>query len=208
MNSREDMLTKRIQKIKDWCDKNAFSYIPNAKGNWNVFTIIGKNREKGRLLSIAQASADKGKMYAYIADHRFPGDLKQRNFFIDELIKLNLFGKDIKAKQNKDARDLSKKLQDLTDDEFDKFLSLIVNVYNVETSLDQESAILHRSYGDYLPTKEDFEAAYRRRCSLGGKIAIDLVLDQIEIDAISSGHILKKNWRQITEKNIELWSKK
>ena len=60
----------------------------------------------------------------------------------------------------------------------------------------------------YLPCKEDFETAYRKLSKLGDSISIDSVLDQIEVKANNERHLLKSNWRIITEKNIEVWSKK
>jgi 5-methylcytosine-specific restriction endonuclease McrBC GTP-binding regulatory subunit McrB len=168
MNSQEDILTQRIQKIKDWCNKNGFSYIPDTKGNWNVFTIKGKNKE-GLLLSIKQGSDSRGEMYAYIADHRFPGDLKQRDIFVDGLIKNNLFNKDIKITQNKDARNLEKKLQDLTDDQFDEFLNNIGRVYNEKTYSDEDSPITLR------PSEENMQKKTKR-----GKLLPENLYDYFE----------------------------
>jgi hypothetical protein len=59
-----------------------------------------------------------------------------------------------------------------------------------------------------LPTKEDFESAYKMLTHHGESISIDAVLDQIETNAIENGLTLKNNWRVITEKNIEIWAKK
>lgn len=61
--------------------------------------------------------------------------------------------------------------------------------------------------GDYLPTKEDFESAYRSLTRPGLAVSIDSVLDQLEIDAKKKGLLLENNWRKITEKNIETWSR-
>lgn len=61
---------------------------------------------------------------------------------------------------------------------------------------------------DYLPNKEDFETAYRTLTRPGETISIDLVLDQMQINAMKKDLSLKNNWRIITEKNIEIWSKK
>ena len=60
----------------------------------------------------------------------------------------------------------------------------------------------------YLPTKEDFESAYRALARPRESISIDEVLDQLETSAKKKGLSLKSNWRIITEKNIEIWSKK
>jgi len=60
----------------------------------------------------------------------------------------------------------------------------------------------------YLPNKEDFESAYRTLTRPGETISIDSVLDQLENNAKKMGRSLKNNWRTITEKNIEIWSKK
>jgi hypothetical protein len=57
----------------------------------------------------------------------------------------------------------------------------------------------------YLPTKEDFEVAYRTLTRLGEHIPVDAVLDQIEISLKKEGHMLKNDWRMITESNIEIW---
>jgi len=59
----------------------------------------------------------------------------------------------------------------------------------------------------HLPSAEDFELAYRMLAQLGEDISIDSVLDQIEINLKDEGHLLKSNWRMVTEKNIEIWSK-
>ena len=69
------------------------------------------------------------------------------------------------------------------------------------------SALIKESANDYLPTKEDFEAAYRVLTRPGQSISIDSVLNQLEINAKNEGHLLKSNWRMVTEKNIEIWSK-
>lgn len=60
----------------------------------------------------------------------------------------------------------------------------------------------------YEPTKEDFESAYCALTRPGETISIDSVLDQMEINAMKKGLSLKSNWRMVTEKNIEIWSKK
>jgi hypothetical protein len=60
----------------------------------------------------------------------------------------------------------------------------------------------------YLPTEENFESAYRTLTRPGETISIDTVLDQLENNAKKMGRSLKNNWRIITEKNIEIWSKK
>ena len=60
----------------------------------------------------------------------------------------------------------------------------------------------------HLPTKEDFESAYRTLTRLGDEISLDAILDQIEINVTKAGLALKSNWRMITEMNIEIWSKK
>ena len=58
-----------------------------------------------------------------------------------------------------------------------------------------------------LPSKEDFESAYRTLTRLGDELSLDAILDQIEINVTKAGRTLKSNWRMITEKNIEIWSK-
>jgi hypothetical protein len=60
----------------------------------------------------------------------------------------------------------------------------------------------------YLPSKEDIETAYRMLANPGNSINIDTVLDQIEGITKNKRFLLKKDWRIITENNIEIWSKK
>lgn len=57
-----------------------------------------------------------------------------------------------------------------------------------------------------IPTKEDFEAAYRKLVRPGEAVSIDAVLDQIEVNAKKDGFLLKSDWRMITEMNITSWS--
>lgn len=59
-----------------------------------------------------------------------------------------------------------------------------------------------------IPTKEDFEFAYRELTCFGETISIDSVLDQIETNTKKKGHLFNSNWRMITEENILIWSKK
>lgn len=59
-----------------------------------------------------------------------------------------------------------------------------------------------------IPTKVDFESAYKALTCPGETISIDSVLDQIEINAKKKGHLFNNNWRMITEENIMIWSKK
>jgi len=57
--------------------------------------------------------------------------------------------------------------------------------------------------GLYLPTKEDFEKAYRK---LGKthkqEVPIDEVLDIVEANLTEKGLMLHENWRSITEQNM------
>lgn len=58
-----------------------------------------------------------------------------------------------------------------------------------------------------LPSKEDFESAYRTLTRLDNELSLDAVLDQINIDTTKKGITLKKDWRTITEVHIlEIWA--
>ena len=84
-----------------------------------------------------------------------------------------------------------------------------VSPLDSENSFPNEDApISQRSFGDYQPNQDDFESAYRMLCSPGKSFEEDLVLDRIEKNATESGYHLKENWRVITKRNIELWTKK
>jgi hypothetical protein len=80
-----------------------------------------------------------------------------------------------------------------------------ISYKNEKTFLDEDSAILRRSYGDYLPTKEDAENAYDMLVSREEEIDSDSLLDQIEINVTDSKRNLKSNWRLITESNLQIW---
>lgn len=71
-----------------------------------------------------------------------------------------------------------------------------------------ESKPIMEALHGYLPTKEDSETAIRMLTRPGEAITIDTVMDQLEINANKKGLSLNNNWRMITEKNIEIWSKK
>jgi len=79
-------------------------------------------------------------------------------------------------------------------------------VSSTNNASQQTSAQPHDN--SYLPSKDDFETAYRTLANPGVTIYIDSVLDQLEINAKKNRLLLKDNWRVITEKNIEGWSKK
>ena len=204
MNSQKDILTQRINKIKDWAVHNDFSFR-EEEATGKTFTLNGKNG--GRLVSIYQDSKYKGEMCAYISNSKFPGDYWQRDVFVDGLKNINLLDKSIDVSLVNSHRHLRKKLEDLNDNELDRFLSIISNSYNDNSFSKEDAPIFLRSSGDYLPNKDDFVSAYRMICPSGNRINIDSVLDQIEKNAVNSGHNLKKNWRLIIERNIEIWSK-
>jgi len=121
MNSQEEIIIQRLQKIKSWADIKKFSY-EQQEGKGKVFSIFRKNR--GRLITFYKESIDKGKIYTYIADGTFPGDLAQRDLFVEELIKNNFIDDDWKRKNHKHfCKD--KKLQNLTNDELEKLLAIL-----------------------------------------------------------------------------------
>lgn len=80
------------------------------------------------------------------------------------------------------------------------------NQLKIESS--ESKSMMEAYMHGYLPTKDDFESAYRALTHPGETISIDSVLDQMEINVKKNGLLLKKNWSMITEKNIEIWSKK
>ena len=76
-----------------------------------------------------------------------------------------------------------------------------------ENSEGSTSSLASSSQG-YLPGKDDFEVAYRSLTSFGDDCGLDAILDLVERNATAAGYSLKNNWRTITERNIEIWSKK
>jgi len=59
---------------------------------------------------------------------------------------------------------------------------------------------------EYLPTKEDCEAAIRQLSDENAQARTEQVLDRIEKNVTSKGMALKPNWRMITEENMKIWS--
>lgn len=59
---------------------------------------------------------------------------------------------------------------------------------------------------DYTPTKADVDLA-ASQIPLGVRGNIDAILDQIAVNGLVSGNILKDNWRRITEDKIAEWFK-
>jgi hypothetical protein len=59
---------------------------------------------------------------------------------------------------------------------------------------------------NYLPTKEDCEAAIRQLSDGDVQATTDQVLDRIEKNVTSRGIALKLNWRMISEENMKKWS--
>ena len=59
---------------------------------------------------------------------------------------------------------------------------------------------------EYLPTKEDCEAAIRQLSDENEQARTGQVLDRIEKNVTSRGIALKSNWRMITEENMKDWS--
>jgi len=72
--------------------------------------------------------------------------------------------------------------------------------------ISQEKTILPKTY---LPEKADVEFAESQlRNSSDEVVSLDAVLDQVEKNIHEEGKGLKKNWRQITKLNIEVWFEK
>jgi hypothetical protein len=59
---------------------------------------------------------------------------------------------------------------------------------------------------NYLPTKEDCEAAIRQLSDENAQARTEQVLDRIEKNVTSKDMALKSNWRMITEENMKIWS--
>lgn len=64
----------------------------------------------------------------------------------------------------------------------------------------------HPQDNGYLPSKEDFESAYRMLVRIGDSVSIDAVLEQIEFNTKSKGFLLNNDWRMFTERNIANWA--
>lgn len=74
------------------------------------------------------------------------------------------------------------------------------------TSVGQQSSNSHANVL-HIPEKSDVNYAEMqlRKTSSDEVIGVDAVLDQIEDDFKIMGKPFKKNWREITRRNIEIW---
>lgn len=85
---------------------------------------------------------------------------------------------------------------------FDKegFYVLCEGCYNAAISpganhLDNLPFVKARYLKIVMPTKDDFESAYRQLVAPGTVISVDKVLNQLEANASRSGIVLAKDWR-------------
>ncbi|MEW6615044.1 MAG: AAA family ATPase [Thermodesulfobacteriota bacterium] len=91
-------------------------------------------------------------------------------------------------------------------DGLDKALELGRVAGNIDKPTEETRKINNFS-NKYIPNFNDFKLAYRTIAKLGQEVSLDAVLDQIEISIKETTHILKENWRIITEENIKkIWS--
>jgi len=122
-----------------------------------------------------------------------------RQDVIDEIARM------VELDNNKNKDTVTIQLSKQTVGLMDTILSCCYNSYVGE---DLPAGNQSKTLAVYLPTKEDFESAYRMLARMGVEISVDTILDKIETNANDSNTLLKDNWRIITEKNIEIWSKK
>jgi hypothetical protein len=85
------------------------------------------------------------------------------------------------------------------------------NNHLVEQALKQnegnpESTSTNSISSNYIPTKEDCEAAIQQLNEENVAARTGQVLDRIEKNMTSRGMALKPSWRMITEKNMKNWS--
>jgi hypothetical protein len=122
MNSREDILNQKLQKIISWAKINNFLWI-QGDGPGSIISLCGKTG--GIIVTFYEKSIYKGVMYAYIADGTFPGNAGERDAFVDELKKINLYDMHLDASTVPSHRHFRRKLQELTDEEIDKLLTIL-----------------------------------------------------------------------------------
>jgi len=81
------------------------------------------------------------------------------------------------------------------------------NINQVDSS-SKDNMNSKKETGLYIPTKEDFEKAYRKlEKTHKQEVPIDEVLDIVEANLTEKGRMLHENWRSITEQNIATWSR-
>ncbi len=81
------------------------------------------------------------------------------------------------------------------------------NINQIDSS-SKDNMNSKKETGLYIPTKEDFEKAYRKlEKTHKQEVPIDEVLDIVEANLTEKGRMLHENWRSITEQNIATWSR-
>jgi hypothetical protein len=108
------------------------------------------------------------------------------------------------------ARNLLIDIADNNDDQREAISQIYEKYFGTRRMDDRKTEHNNASQDSpYLPTREDFENTRRKFLKEGKKrISIDDMLDIIEGDVKRAGKKLAANWRSVTEKNIESWSRK
>ena len=180
-------------------------------------TIVNKNLKKDADLSFFINDEQQFSLYYQIVMNKLFFVIAEKNNHIQNMINDTLVplfeptyrkkftGNNLRKKDNTFYIDVAQFNDSRVFNEITRIISMGFPGNSPVSATQQAEA---KEYNGALPSKEDFELAYRKLVRPGEGISIDSVLDQIEINAKKKGTSLKSNWRMVTEQSIEIWSKK
>ena len=112
-----NILRSRLNKLLDWAVNN--NIFKETETENPIFHILGRNQKS--LISIY----GNGGGYLRTKKEIYSGGNSERNELINDLKESNLMSIDFDPELPKDGKEFTKKLSDLNEDEFEKFLHIL-----------------------------------------------------------------------------------
>ena len=112
------MLAEGLAEILEWSIKH--DIFMSARTKFPAFAIDGNNQL--RVVSVFH----NGTIYAFINEKYFADGPEERNEFVDALKSIQMLDESIRADEINSGRQLTKPIQDLTHDQLQELLSIIM----------------------------------------------------------------------------------
>jgi len=112
-----NILGSRLNKLLDWAVNN--NIFKETETENPIFTILGKNKKP--LISIY----GNGGGYLRTKKEIYLGGKSERNKLVNDLKEINLMDIGFDPELSKDGKELTKKISDLNEGEFEKFLHIL-----------------------------------------------------------------------------------
>lgn len=113
----DDILSQRLNRILTWAVEKKCFQLANAIRP--IFGIRGKNNL--RIISINYG----GQVYLFVSQKHYLDGEPQRDAFLNDLKAIGLVENDFYPSTEMSGRNLNIRLQELSDDDFDKFISIL-----------------------------------------------------------------------------------